>query len=105
MYMITLDKPLSFDWDSGNIKKNLLKHGVTNKECEELFDCPDKRILNDKTHSLKERRYIIIGETYKKRYLYLVFTLRGQKIRVMSVRDLNKKEYHLYEKRTKNTKI
>lgn len=103
--MLTLDKPLSFDWDRGNIKKNLLKNGVTNKECEELFDCADKKILSDKTHSFKEKRYIIIGETYKKRYLHLVFTLRSRKIRVISVRDLNKKEHPLYEKRTKNTKI
>jgi len=105
MRMIFSDKPLSFDWDRGNIKKNLLKHEVTNKECEELFDCSDKRILNDKNHSFHEKRYIIIGETYKKRYLYLVFTLRGRKIRVISVRDLNKKEYPLYEKRTEDTKI
>ncbi len=98
--MLKLNRPLYFDWDSGNINKSLIKHKVTSKECEELLGKSDKFILVDRKHSLKESRFIVIGRTARNRFLFIVFTLRGRKIRVVSARDLNRKEYKLYEERT-----
>lgn len=98
--MLKLDKPMYFDWDVGNINKSLIKHGVTSRECEELLGKSDKVILVDRKHSLEESRFIVIGKTARNRLLFLVFTLRGRKIRVVSARDLNRKEYRLYEERT-----
>lgn len=94
-----------FEWDRGNIAKNLLKHGVEMTECEEIFNDPDKVALLDLKHSQKEKRYLLLGRTKKGRRLYLVFTLRSDKVRVISVRNLNRKEAYLYEKRPENTEI
>ena len=81
-----------FEWDAHNRDKNLVAHGVTNEACEEAFFDPDKKILEDMVHSQNEPRYILIGSTNQKRLLFIVFTLRRSKIRVISARDLNKKE-------------
>jgi len=89
-----------FQWDKGNIDKNLLKHGISDQECEEVFFDFNKKILKDVLHSGKEKRYILIGKTKKERLLFIAFTIRDNKIRAISARDLNKKEKRLYEKRT-----
>lgn len=91
-------EPVEFEWDQSNRDKNLLKHRVTDGECEELFFDTKKRILKDALHSNHELRYILIGQTKKQRILFLVFTTRNHKIRVISARDLNKKERSLYER-------
>jgi uncharacterized protein len=86
---------LGFEWDAGNREKNLLKHRVTMTECEEVFFDPHKRIVKETlrtTGQRQEQRYIMIGKTSEGRGLYLVFTLRRGKIRVISARDLNRKE-------------
>lgn len=92
-------EPIEFDWDKGNIDKNLKRHGVRNEECEEIFFDSAKRALRDPLHSGREKRYIIIGKTKRQRVLFLVFTTRGKKIRVISARDLNTKELHLYHEK------
>jgi uncharacterized DUF497 family protein len=86
-----------FDWDAGNSGKNK-KHGVEDSECEEVFFDQSKVTLKDKVHSAKEDRFIVLGSTKRSRLIYLVFTLRNHRIRIISARDINKKEVHLYEK-------
>lgn len=95
--MKVFKKPLEFDWDKGNTTKNL-KHGVQDKEAEEPFLDKNKAIYKDPLHSKTEGRYILIGKTKKKRLLYTVFTMRGKKVRIISTRDINKKEVKFYEK-------
>lgn len=89
-----------FIWDKGNKDKNLIKHNVTNTEAEEAFFDRDKVVSVDKIHSSKEDRFILIGETKKGRLLFITFTVRENKVRVISARDINRKERRLYEKRT-----
>lgn len=87
--------PLEFQWDAGNQEKNLVKHRVTNAECEEAFYDPHKRVLKETLHagsSGQEKRYVLMGRTKEDRILFVVFTFRGVKIRVISARDLNRKE-------------
>ena len=96
--MKTVRKIIGFEWDAHNRDKNLAKHRVTNEECEEVFFDERKNILKDLLHSGTEKRYIVIGSTKESRVLFVVFTIRNTKIRVISARDLNKKERHLYEK-------
>lgn len=98
--MKILKKPLEFEWNQGNRGKNLISHGVTDEECEEIFFDERKKILTDIFHSNKEARYVLLGRTKKLRLLFAVFTLRKNKIRIISARDLNKKEYYLYEQKT-----
>ena len=95
--MIMLGDPARFEWDQGNKNKNYQKHGVTDQECEEAFFDPHKKILKDVFHSHHEQRYILLGETKKERRLFIVFTMRAGRARVISARDLNKKERKLYE--------
>ena len=88
-------EPLEFEWDAGNQGKNLHKHQVTDAECEEAFFDPHKRLLKEALHvgsTGQEKRWILLGRTKAGRTLYLVFTLRRSKIRVISARDLNQKE-------------
>jgi uncharacterized DUF497 family protein len=96
--MILFKKAREFIWDKGNKDKNWIKHKVTNEECEEVFFDQDKKILKDVKHSQKEVRYILLGKTKKGRLLFVVFTIREVKIRVISACDLNRKEVALYEK-------
>ena len=90
----------SFEWDKGNQNKNWKKHKVTDKECEEAFADLYLKVAKDVFHSKQEPRFILIGKVGKERILYIVFTMRSEKIRVISARDLNKKERKLYEKTT-----
>ena len=87
-----------FDWDAGNIGKNK-KHGVEYWECEEVFFDQRKVTLKDALHSDGEARYVTLGKTKHTRLLYLVYTKRKGKIRIISARDCKKrKEIDLYEK-------
>ena len=88
---------LTFDWDKGNIEKNI-KHRVEDKEAEESFFDKRKRTFTDSVHSQHEERLRIIGKTRVGRLLFVVFIKRGNKVRIISARDVNKKEVVLYEK-------
>lgn len=87
---------LEFDWDEHNLNK-VSVHKVGLHECEEVFTNIPK-IYFDKKHSQKETRYYAFGETNTKRKLCAVFILRGRKIRVITARDMSKKERSAYEK-------
>ena len=98
--MKLLSEPFSFQWDKGNVDKNLKKHNVSNSEVEEIFYDKHKKLFTDRLHSGNEERLRIIGKTKKDRLLFIVFTIRDKKVRVISARNLNKKEVYLYEKKT-----
>jgi len=87
-----------FDWDTGNRGKNLKKHGVTDEESEEAFFDTARKVLKDTPHSGSEERYILLGETRQGKGLFIVFTIRKNRIRIISSRTTNKKERALYEK-------
>lgn len=93
-----LSDPISFDWDKGNIDKNFLKHGVTNQEAEEVFSNEPLVVSEDVKHSFKEIRFKALGKTGKERWLFVSFVVRGDKVRVISIRDMNKREVMAYEK-------
>ncbi len=97
--MINLSHTDGFQWDDGNRNKNFRRHKVTDQECEECFFDQDKKILSDVLHSQQEDRLILLGQTKEGRPLFIVFTIREKKIRIISARDLNKKESKLYEKK------
>jgi uncharacterized protein len=85
-----------FDWDEGNIEKNLVKHSVTCQEAEEIFFDSNSLDYDDKKHSLVEERLIKIGSSFSGRILVAYYTVRRNKIRIISVRGVNKKEKDLY---------
>ncbi|MBI2099751.1 MAG: BrnT family toxin [Candidatus Vogelbacteria bacterium] len=91
-------EPEKFEWDQGNQGKHFKAHGVSDEECEEVFFDSRKRLAQDILHSGHEARYLLIGMTKKARLLFIAFTVRNSKIRIISGRDLNKKERKLYGK-------
>lgn len=105
MNIINLPQPLSFEWDRWNKDKILNKHGVSSKECEEVFESQDLFIQPDILHSEIEDRYMLIGHSNTGQYLFVIFTIRGNIVRVISARRMHKKEIKSYEEKTNLTKI
>lgn len=92
-------KSFEFEWDSGNSEKPR-KHGLSLEETEEAFFDKNKIVFDDWRHSSeKEKRATLLGKTKKGLLLNVTFTVRGDRIRVITTRRINKKEVHLYEKR------
>ncbi len=89
-----------FDWDDGNSEKNWILHQVSRNECEQVFFNALIVVGDDIFHSESEKRWFLLGKTDKNRLLFLVFTIREKLIRIVSARDMSKKERRIYyEKR------
>ena len=88
---------VGFDWDENNIDKNYIKHNVQWYECEEVFFNEPIIVAQDEKHSIKEKRYYVLGQTNSNRELFVVFTIRNNKIRIISARDISRKERKIYE--------
>ena len=88
-----------FDWDENNSRKNLKKHCVYQSEAEQMFFNEPLLVLEDSQHRQKEARYHALGKTDDGRLLHITFTLRdsGILIRVISARDMHRKERAIYE--------
>jgi len=94
------EKFAGFQWDQGNSNKNLLKHHVEDWECEQVFFNEPLLILDDPKHSLAEKRWAAFGRTGGGRLLVVIFTRRGKLLRVISAREMNRKEKRFYEENT-----
>jgi len=94
-----------FQWDDGNSCKNLIKHDVTDGECEEIFFNAPILFANDVKHSDIEIRVAAFGLTNSGRRLTVVFTVRRQLIRIISARDMNRRERELYKNHEKDPQI
>jgi uncharacterized DUF497 family protein len=86
-----------FEWDEGNIDKNWLKHRVSWTECEELFFNQPLIVAKHEKHSPDEPRYYALGRTDAGRWLFVVFTVRRSLVRVISAREMSKKERRAYD--------
>ena len=97
--MIDLDHIVGFDRDEGNTRKNE-KHGVSQSEAEQMFFDARLLVVADPDHSVDEPRYHALGATLDGRRLHATFTLRnnGTRIRVISARDMHRKERQIYER-------
>jgi uncharacterized DUF497 family protein len=96
--MIDLAKITGFEWDDGNARKNE-KHEVSTAESEQIFFNAPLLLLADAKHGEGESRFHALGKTNQGRLLHIAFTLRqaGAKIRVISARDMHRKERVIYE--------
>ncbi|HEY8908089.1 MAG TPA: BrnT family toxin [Rhodoferax sp.] len=96
--MINLGQITGFNWDTGNARKNE-KHGVSMAEAEQVFFNTPLLLLKDAAHSQQEPRIHALGKTDDGRTLHITFTLRqaGLLIRVISARDMHRKERTIYE--------
>jgi uncharacterized DUF497 family protein len=97
--MIDLGQITGFDWNEGNSRKSVDKHAVSQIEAEQVFFNEPLIIIEDATHSETERRFNALGRTTENRLLHVTFTFRrdGTIIRVISARDMHRKERKIYE--------
>ena len=86
-----------FEWDDGNSGKNWDRHAVGDFECEEVFFNQPILVRHDPTHSQREPRYYALGRTDQDRRLFVVFTVRRNLIRVISAREMTRRERRVYE--------
>src|SRR5437879_5934667 len=93
---------VGFEWDEGNVAKSWKKHQVSALECEQVFFNRPLVVAEDSPHSVRETRYYALGRTDTERRLFVVFTIRHNHIRVISARDMSRKERRTYEKEIKN---
>jgi uncharacterized protein len=97
--MIDLEQIVGFDWDDGNSRKSVDKHDVSQAEAEGIFFNDPLILAEDLRHSDGEQRFNALGKTGQNRLLHVTFTLRrnGTMIRVISARDMHRKERRLHE--------
>jgi uncharacterized protein len=91
-----LQEAVGFDWDTGNVEKNWVKHAVRYTECEEVFSREPVVVPARDWPGIREQRYVVLGRTALGRQLSIAFTFRGDRIRVISARDMNRKERREY---------
>jgi uncharacterized DUF497 family protein len=96
--MMDRRKIIGFEWDEGNSRKND-QHGVSIAEAEQVLFSSPLLVLSDPRHSEAELRFHVLGKANEGRRLHIVFALRdaGQVIRVISARDMHRKERVIYE--------
>lgn len=99
---MSLNDPIAactgFDWDEANATKNWERHRVTPEEAEDVFFHDPFVLRSDPAHSHSEKRYRALGKTTRERRLFVAFTIRGTLIRVISVRDMSKREDEEYQR-------
>ena len=96
---INLADIVGFEWDAGNARKSADRHGVSQSEAEQVFLNRPLIMVEDASHSARETRFNALGRSSDGRRLHVTFTLSGGAtlIRVISARDMNRKERMLYE--------
>jgi hypothetical protein len=94
--VLILGEFTGFDWDEGNRGKNWRLHGASDTECEQVFFNQPLLTLPDEEHANGEARYLALGRTDRRRRLIVIFTIRQDRLRVISARDMTKRERTLY---------
>jgi uncharacterized DUF497 family protein len=92
---------LTFGWDPEKARRNLGKHGVSFVEAMTVFRDPLGRIVDDPRHSINEQRCALLGLSQQERLLAVMFTERGERIRLISARRATRDERHNYEETTR----
>lgn len=88
---------MKFEWDKEKERLNLIKHGVTFEEAITVFDDPLALTFEDMLHSIQEDRFLTIGYSNLARLLTVVATERENKTRIISARNVTKRERNIYE--------
>jgi len=100
--VIDLSSVEGFEWDAGNDRKNAEKRRVSQADAEQAFFNDLLVLALDARHGPTETRFHALGQTDDGRRLQITLTLRGRGwlIRVISARDMHRKERLRYEQGT-----
>lgn len=88
---------LTFEWDPQKAAENEQKHGVSFLEASETFDDDHSSTVPDPDHSIDEARYLIFGMSKQGKYLVVSYTERGDRVRLVSARQMTSRERKAYE--------
>jgi uncharacterized DUF497 family protein len=88
---------LTFEWDPQKAAANVRKHGITFDEATTVFGDPFGTVTDDPRHSAGERRLALLGYSQANRLLAVMFTERGDRIRLISARTATRRERKDYE--------
>ena len=88
---------MRFEWNENKAIANLSKHGVSFEEAKTIFDDPFYVDFYDPDHSENEERYLIVGESSQGRLLIVSYAERKDSIRLISAREVTRKEREIYE--------
>ena len=97
METVSLPEFKGFEWDEGSVRKNREPHRVTPQEAEQVFFNRPLIVADDTTHSEAERRHYVLGQTDEDRALFVAFTVRNCRIRVVAARDMSRRERKVYQ--------
>lgn len=89
--------PIEFEWDSRKAQRNRQKHGVSFEEASTIFSDPLSVTIDDPMHSDDEDRFVMLGESNRRRLLVVSFTERETRIRIISARAATRRERKDYE--------
>ncbi len=87
----------TFEWNESKWRRNRIAHGVAFDEAVSAFADPLGRIVDDPRHSREEPRFALIAQSERGRILVVMFTERGDRIRVISARRATPTERRQYE--------
>ena len=88
---------MEFEWDPRKATLNLRKHRVSFAEAATVLSDEMGRTVYDPAHSIDEERYITIGLSDRQRLLIVAHLDRGDRVRIISARELTRKERKDYE--------
>ncbi|MDZ7361295.1 MAG: BrnT family toxin [candidate division KSB1 bacterium] len=85
-----------FEWDENTAQENFRKHKVSFDEASTVFEDFFSITIPDPDHSIGEDRYVDIGRSSQGRLLIVVYTERGENIRIISSRKAKPNERRKY---------
>ena len=88
---------MRFEWDPNKAATNLETHGVSFEEATTVFGDPLSTTFFDPDHSESEYRFLTFGESEGGRKLVVVHTDRDDSVRIISARELSRKERRQYD--------
>ncbi len=88
---------MKFEWNPEKARMNQHDHGVDFPEASTVFADPLSITYADPDHSFGETRYIIIGLSHRQRLLMVSHTDRPDRVRLISAREVTRRERRLYE--------
>ena len=86
-----------FQWDEANAGKNWVQHRVSQGEAEQVFFNRPLVVVTGEQRTEFTRRYYALGHTDASRLLFIVCTIRDDRIRVISARPMSRRERRVYE--------
>lgn len=89
---------VKIEFDEQKNQKNIQKHGISFQIAAHALSDPDALIEYDEIHSVEEDRFYLLGQI-DSRIIFLVFTMRGNAVRLISARPATKREVQRYYER------